>query len=162
MGAWTLQKWPLEGGSEKAWQFNEKSTRKSMVFDGSEPRLALYSSLISHFRHFWKNSKKRCQKGGQKSCFLIPKPTFGAQGSIESAILAVFRGFEKSLIFRRLFWVPKNRKKCSEDRPGSSLLWKRGSLLLARGPQGAAFSRAVSYFPRILFSKNLRRRFCVM
>ena len=44
--------------------------RKWEVFDGSEPRLALYSSLISHFRRFWKKSKNRCQKGAQKSCFL--------------------------------------------------------------------------------------------
>ena len=28
--------------------------RKSKVFDGSEPRLALYSSLITHFRNFRK------------------------------------------------------------------------------------------------------------
>ena len=30
----------------------EKSTRKWTFFYGSEARLALYSSLISHFRHF--------------------------------------------------------------------------------------------------------------
>ena len=51
--------------------FNEKSMRKSMNFDGSEPRLALYSSLILHFCHFRKKWKKRSKTGGQKSCFLI-------------------------------------------------------------------------------------------
>ena len=37
---------------EKTWNFYLKSMRKWEVFDGSEPRLALYSSLISHFRDF--------------------------------------------------------------------------------------------------------------
>ena len=45
-------------GFGKTWKFDEKSTRKWKVFDGSEPRLALYSSLISHFRHFWKKNRK--------------------------------------------------------------------------------------------------------
>ena len=58
----------------------------SKVFDGSEPRLALYSSLISHFRIFWKKSKNRCQKGGQKLNFLMKKRSLGAKGSIVSVI----------------------------------------------------------------------------
>ena len=37
---------------EKTTNVDEKAMRKSKVFDGSEARLALYSSLISHFRHF--------------------------------------------------------------------------------------------------------------
>ena len=41
----------------KTWEFNEKSMRKLMLFDRLEPRLALYSLLISHFRPFWKNRK---------------------------------------------------------------------------------------------------------
>ena len=53
-----FQKWYLEGCPEKSWPINEKSMHTSMLFDGSEPRLALYSSLISHFRHFRKISKK--------------------------------------------------------------------------------------------------------
>ena len=39
-------------GFGKTCKFNEKSKRESKVFDGSEPRLALYSSLITHFRIF--------------------------------------------------------------------------------------------------------------
>ena len=41
-------------GFGKTCKFNEKSKRESKVFDGSEPRLALYSSLITHFRIFRK------------------------------------------------------------------------------------------------------------
>ncbi len=37
---------------EKNIKNNEKSMRKLEVFYGLEPRLALYSSLITHFRHF--------------------------------------------------------------------------------------------------------------
>ena len=36
----------------KTLSFYEKSMRKSKAFDGSEPCLALYSSLISHIRNF--------------------------------------------------------------------------------------------------------------
>ena len=42
---------------EKTRNVDENSKRKSKVFDGSEARLALYSSLISHFRHFRRTSK---------------------------------------------------------------------------------------------------------
>ena len=41
----------------KTWKLHEKSIPKSKVFDCSEPRLALYTSLISHFFHFRKNRK---------------------------------------------------------------------------------------------------------
>ena len=66
VGTLTQQKCSLSGGSEKTWKFNEKTMWKSEVFDGSEPRLVLYSSLITHFRRFRKKSKNRCQKGAQK------------------------------------------------------------------------------------------------
>ena len=59
--------------------------RKSMNFDGSEPRLALYSSLILHFCHFRKISKNLCKKGCQKLSFLVQKPALGAQGPSDSA-----------------------------------------------------------------------------
>ena len=42
---------------------------KSMLFYGSEPRLALYSSLKAQFRHFRKNIKKWSQKGSSKVVF---------------------------------------------------------------------------------------------
>ena len=81
----TLEKCPPGGGSEKTWKFDEKTMRKWKVFDGSEPRLALYSSLISHFRHFRKNTKKTVSKGIPKVMFLdargskmIPKSNFWA------------------------------------------------------------------------------------
>ena len=66
-------------------------------FDGSEPRLALYSSLISHFCHFRKNRKNRCQKGSQKSLFLVQKPTLGAPGAIDSTIFDNFWWWAKRI-----------------------------------------------------------------
>ena len=35
--------------NKRTSKYNEKSMRTSKVFDGSEPRLALYSSLISAY-----------------------------------------------------------------------------------------------------------------
>ena len=42
------------------------------------------------FRHFWKKSKNRYRKETQKSCFLVENRPLDAQGSIDSAIWAVF------------------------------------------------------------------------
>ena len=50
---------------EKTTNVDENSKRKSKVFDGSEARLALYSSLISHFRHFRIIFEKLMKKGAQ-------------------------------------------------------------------------------------------------
>ena len=73
--------------------------RKSKVFDGPEPRLALYSSLITHFRRFRKKSKNRCKKGCQKLSFLVQKPALGAQGPIDSAFFDDLGELEKSSFF---------------------------------------------------------------
>ena len=81
-GHFDLRKMPFGRGSEKTRKLHEQSVAKSKVFDGSEPRLALYSSLISHFCNFRKKSKNRCQKGAQKLWFLIQNATLDAQGSI--------------------------------------------------------------------------------
>ena len=72
---------------------------KWVVFGGSEARLALYSSLISHFRPFRKNRKNRRQKGCQMSCFLMKNDALAVQGLIYSAILIVFRGLENHVFF---------------------------------------------------------------
>ena len=74
--------------------------QKSMFFfDGSEPRLALYSSLVSHFGNFCKKLKSVCKKGSQKCCFLVQIRAVGATGSIDSAIFDVLEVFEKSMFF---------------------------------------------------------------
>ena len=73
--------------------------RKWEVFDGSEPRLALYSSLISHFFDFRKGLKNRCQKGGEKLSFLVQNATLDAQGSIYPTFFDDFEKYEKSMIF---------------------------------------------------------------
>ena len=91
--------------------------RKSKVFNGSEPRLALYSSLISHIHHFWKQSKNQWKKGPRKSCFLIQKRALDAKGSIEGTIFLDFSWFEKSLIFQCHEGASKNPQKSS---PGAS------------------------------------------
>ena len=94
--------------------------RKSMLFDGSEPCLALYSSLISHFCHFRKTLKNPCKKGCQKSLIFVQKRDLGAQGSIDSTILGDFWGFKKSLIFGCRSWASKIRKKSVHG-----VLWRR-------------------------------------
>ena len=69
----TLEKCLPWGGSRKTWKFDEKIMRKWEVFDGSEPRLALYSSLITHFRHFPKKTKSM-PKDTPKGWLFGPKP----------------------------------------------------------------------------------------
>ena len=73
--------------------------KKSMLFHGSERRLALYSSLISHFRPFLKKSKNLCQQGANKSCFLMKNVPLGAEGSIYSPFWAVFEGSKNQCFF---------------------------------------------------------------
>ena len=96
----TLEKCSPGGVSGKTLKIDEKTIRKWEVFDSSEPRLALYSSLISHFFDFRKRLKNRCQKGGQKLSFLIQNATLDAQGSIYPTFFYDFGKYEKSMIFR--------------------------------------------------------------
>ena len=56
-----------------------------------------------------KKSKNRCQKGPQKSCFLVQNRASSAPGSIDCAIRGVFGDVGKSLIFRCRFGSSKNR-----------------------------------------------------
>ena len=72
---------------------------KSKVFDSSEPRLALYSSLILHFRHFRTISKKQCKKAYKKLLSLVQKPALGAQGLIDSAFFDDLGELETSQFF---------------------------------------------------------------
>ena len=65
-----------------------------------------------------KKMKNRCQKGGQKSYFLMKKRSLGAKGSIEKLTLVDFWGFEKTLIFRCRFGGIENRAKSSLGAPG--------------------------------------------
>ena len=77
-------------GVGKTCKFNEKSKRESKVFDDSEPRLALYSSLITHFRNFLKKNEKPMPKGMPKVLFFVQKQTLGGLGLMDSAILVDF------------------------------------------------------------------------
>ena len=64
---------------------NENSMRKLEVFYGLEPRLALYSSLITHFRHFSTNIEKLTKKGPNNDAKIdakfITKRFWAAQGA---------------------------------------------------------------------------------
>ena len=90
---------------------------KCMLFDGLEPRLALYSSLISHFRHFQKMSKNQCKKGIQISCFLMQNWDFWTPRSIDSALLVVFGRCRKIVIFYVGLGRPKNDTNSILSRP---------------------------------------------
>ena len=90
---------------------------KCMLFDGLEPRLALYSSLISHFRHFQKMSKNQCKKRIQISCFLMQNWDFWTPRSIDSALLVVFGRCRKIVIFYVGLGRPKNYKNSILSRP---------------------------------------------
>ena len=105
-----------------------------MLFDGLEPRLALYSSLISHFRHFGKMSKNQCKKGLQNSCFLMKDWYFWTPGSFDSAISVVFGAISKNRNFLCRSWEAKKREKIdpwpskgspsnSRDPPGVHQGW---------------------------------------
>ena len=88
-----------------------------MFFDDSEPRLALYSSLISHFRHFQKRSKNQCKRGFQNSCFLMKNWYFWTPGSFDSAISVIFGRYRKILIFYVGPGRLKNEKNSILGRP---------------------------------------------
>ena len=53
----------------KNMKIERKIDAKIEAFDGSEPRLALYSSLILHFRPFRKNRKIDAKRDPKSRCF---------------------------------------------------------------------------------------------
>ena len=64
-----------------------------MTFDGSEPRLALYSSLILPFRPFRKNAKNRCEH----RCFLMAQNLVWRYTLRLFHTFAIFEKIEKSM-----------------------------------------------------------------
>ena len=90
--------------------------RKWEVFDDSEPRLVLYSSLISHFCHFQKRSENQCKKGCHKLSFLIQKPALGAHWPIDFAFFEDLGELEKSKFFGNRSRHQKNRENCAKGR----------------------------------------------
>ena len=67
----------------------------------------------------------------------------------------LFSHFGSFLVVRKISdflipnWTIKKSEKMVQDEPRNVFAVKYGSLVPARGPQGAAFSRAVYWFPRI-------------
>ena len=53
-----------------------------MLFDGSEPRLALYSSLISHFRNFQEKPKNEAEQGLKSYVFWSKNVPWASLGSV--------------------------------------------------------------------------------
>ena len=87
-----------------------------MVFDGSEPRLALYSSLISHFRNFRKKLKNRCQNGSENPSELVQKSTLGWLLAPDCRLFRLLEQCQKMLEFRSRLGRPKNRKSLPKGR----------------------------------------------
>ena len=110
--------------------------RKSKLFDGSKPRLALYSSLISHFCTFWKKLKNQCQNVLQKFCFLIKKnEPWPPQGRLILQFLSIFGDSKIRCFFYFASEAPKIRKccpKCHKKDPGC----QRPITFGRQGPQG--------------------------
>ena len=99
-------------GSQNPLKINEKSMRKSMLFDSSKPRLAFYSSLISHFWHFRKTSKIDAKRDAKSLLFLSKNRPWAPQGRL---ILPFWSIFEDSKN-RRFFDVVLGRQKIDKNR----------------------------------------------
>ena len=65
---------------EKTCKFDEKSRRISKDLDGLEPRLALCSSLITHFRLFQKNRKIVAKRDHKVEAFCSKNSPWASQG----------------------------------------------------------------------------------
>ena len=125
--------------------------QKWIVFDGSEPRLALYSSLFSHFFDFRKRSKNRCQKGRQKLSFLVQNATLDAPRVDLSDVFGRFAKLRKIDDFSVSLWTsksrlkiepwgPKGRNQRSEPSPGRVRVGHFGH----RGSQGGGHNQRYS------------------
>ena len=86
--------------------------RKSKVFDGSEPRLALYSSLITHFRRFRKKSKNRCQKEPKSRGFCSKNRPWALQGRLILPFWSIFEDSKNHCFFD----VVLGRQKIDKNR----------------------------------------------
>ena len=67
------------------------------------------AQLVSHFCNFWKQLKKQCQKGVQKSCILFQECTLNGPYSIELADLLHSCEFREDCNFCLLYWMLKCR-----------------------------------------------------
>ena len=81
-------------GFGKTRKFNEHSTRTLPIFDRSEPRLALYSSLITHFRHFRKKSKKYAKRDATSLVFWSKNGPWAAKGRLILTFWSMFGDLE--------------------------------------------------------------------
>ena len=68
--------------------------RKSKVFDGSEPRLALYSSLITHFCHFRKTQKINAKRDAQNRVFGSENEPWAPKGRFFQYFSLIFEDSE--------------------------------------------------------------------
>ena len=71
-------------------KINENTRGKSMFFDGPKPyEKYCKTNTFPEFWSFTKMMKKRCQRGPQKSCFLIQNDDMGLPGSTYPLIFDV-------------------------------------------------------------------------
>ena len=88
--------------------------RKSKVFDGSEPRLALYSSLITHtFAVFGKSRKLNAKSEHKSRGFWSKNRSWAPQGRLILPFLSIF-GDSKTRCF---FDADSGGPKISKNRP---------------------------------------------
>ena len=71
-----------------------------MVLDGPKPLKSIEkTNTFLDFRSFTKTMKKRCQRGPQKSCFLVQNGDMGLPGSTYPLIFDVLVRCQKIIIF---------------------------------------------------------------
>ena len=116
--------------------------RKSKVFDGSEPRLALYSSLITHFRHFRKNRKIDAKREPKSIVFCSKNGPLALQGRLILSFWSIFEDSKNHCFFDVVLGrqkIDKNRA-LGRQRPKTSLRvlaeWEPGGILWSPGLPG--------------------------
>ena len=117
--------------------------RKWKVFDSSKRRLALYSSLISHFCHFRKIPKNRCRNGHQNHRKLVQNPTWRRPVAIDSSIFVVLERCKKHVFLIRFPWPKKCEK--SDQQAGQGFTAVKADYFLGAWPPRAAPFHARAY-----------------
>ena len=108
---WTLQKFALGGGPEQIRTLVPKIMQNSSLFEGPEPRLALYSSLILQFLWFSEGVQKHDKMVSKKRCFFIINHAPGFPWWVKFMFFRDFWWYWKSVIFSCHHEAPKNDKK---------------------------------------------------
>ena len=99
----------LREGVRKKHEKLMKKRCNNQCFLMAQNHVWRYTLRLFHtFAIFEKTSKNRCEKGPQKSCFLVQNRDLGVQGSIVTTFGDVLGDVEKSMIFEFAPGSPKN------------------------------------------------------